>query len=297
MKKGILIVNSFLNTNKFNEIYKWLSSSAAHHNIKLDVMTNAEFLVDVSAGEIVPDVPACDFVLFWDKDVALARALEKKGLRLYNSADAIAVCDNKALTFETILARGGAEIVNEIRMPKTYRIPMTFSGVGYTNTEFLDLFEKEFGYPYVIKECCGSFGAQVYLITDRKKAIKILSGTNGRECIAQEYIKASYGRDVRIHTVGERVVTSMMRYNENDFRANITNGGSMKEYTPTLEQEELALKVARLLKLDFAGIDIMFGKDEEPVLCEVNSNAHFRNIFDCTGVNVADAIMEHIKNS
>jgi glutathione synthase/RimK-type ligase-like ATP-grasp enzyme len=48
--------------------------------------------------------------------------------------------------------------------------------------------------------------------------------------------------------------------------------------------------------LDFAGVDIMFGKQGEPVLCEVNSNAHFKNIYDCTGVNVADEIMEYILN-
>ena len=40
----------------------------------------------------------------------------------------------------------------------------------------------------------------------------------------------------------------------------------------------------------------MFGKQGEPVLCEVNSNAHFKNIYDCMGVNVADEIMEYILN-
>jgi glutathione synthase/RimK-type ligase-like ATP-grasp enzyme len=45
--------------------------------------------------------------------------------------------------------------------------------------------------------------------------------------------------------------------------------------------------------VDFAGVDIMFGADG-PVLCEVNSNAHFKNIYECTGINVGDAIMEYI---
>ena len=112
----------------------------------------------------------------------------------------------------------------------------------------------------------------------------------------QEYIESSKGRDVRIDIVGDKIVTAMERVNEDDFRANITNGGKMKKYTPTEEQCEMALKVCRELKLDFAGVDIMFGKQGEPVLCEVNSNAHFKNIYDCTGVNVADEIMEYILN-
>ena len=94
--------------------------------------------------------------------------------------------------------------------------------------------------------------------------------------------------------VGDKVVTAMERINQDDFRANITNGGSMKKYEPTKEQCEMAINVCRELKLDFAGVDIMFGKDNEPILCEVNSNAHFKNIFDCTGVNVADFILQYI---
>lgn len=68
----------------------------------------------------------------------------------------------------------------------------------------------------------------------------------------QEYIESSKGRDVRIHIVGDKIVTAMERVNEDDFRANITNGGKMKKYTPTEEQCEMALKVCRELKLDFA---------------------------------------------
>lgn len=93
--------------------------------------------------------------------------------------------------------------------------------------------------------------------------------------------------------VGDKAVASMERYNDHDFRANITNGGSMRRYEPTEKELQMAKQVMKELQLDFAGVDIMFGKDG-PVLCEVNSNAHFKNIYDCTGVNVADAIMEYI---
>ena len=39
----------------------------------------------------------------------------------------------------------------------------------------------------------------------------------------------------------------MYRYNDNDFRSNITNGGSMKSFTATKEQEELAKSMAEEL--------------------------------------------------
>jgi len=289
MKKGLLIVNAFLHASKYTEIYNWLSAAAGRVDISLTVMTNADFLVRSDRMEIIPSPAEYDFVLFWDKDVHLAEAFEKSGLRVFNSSRAIALCDNKALTFECLAGK--------IRMPKTIRIPMTFPAIGYTNHDFLETIEATLGYPYIIKECYGSFGAQVYLITSRDDAIQILMSANGRECIAQEYISSSKGRDVRIHTVGDRVVTSMIRYNENDFRANITNGGSMLNHEPDPEQIDMAVNVAKLMGLDFAGIDLLFGKNGEPVLCEVNSNAHFRNIYECTHVNVADAILEYINDS
>jgi glutathione synthase/RimK-type ligase-like ATP-grasp enzyme len=87
----------------------------------------------------------------------------------------------------------------------------------------------------------------------------------------------------------------MYRYSENgDFRANVSNGGKMKYYEPTKEQIDLAILSCKTLGLDFGGVDILFGENQEPIVCEVNSNAHFKNIFDCTGVNVADTIMEYI---
>ena len=85
------------------------------------------------------------------------------------------------------------------------------------------------------------------------------------------------------------------RYSENgDFRANITNGGQMAVYEPSEKEAQLAVKIAGILGLDFAGIDLLFSEAGADLLCEVNSNAHFKNIYTCTGVNVADCIMKYI---
>ncbi|HOO28488.1 MAG TPA: RimK family alpha-L-glutamate ligase [Lachnospiraceae bacterium] len=291
MLNGWLIVNRFLNTAKFREIYVWLAESAKKQQIRLTFMTNADFLVRADTGELITKAfseQQPDFVLFWDKDIRLARALEKKGLRLFNRADAIEACDDKSLC--------AVKLAGIVKMPRTYVVPMTYSNIGYTDFAFLTDIEKELSYPYIIKECFGSFGMQVYLAHTRTEAAELLSKNNkGTPYIFQEYISTSTGRDVRLHVVGNKVVTAMLRYNENDFRANITNGGSMKPYRPTSEQIRLSLQVCSELQLDFAGVDILFGPDEEPLLCEVNSNAHFKNIYDCTGINIADAIMKHIR--
>jgi RimK family alpha-L-glutamate ligase len=112
--------------------------------------------------------------------------------------------------------------------------------------------------------------------------------------IFQEFIRESAGRDLRLNVVGGRVIAAMERMNPNgDFRANISNGGEMRPHTPTFEETRLALRTAEVLGLDFCGVDLLLSNGG-PVVCEVNSNAHFKSIFECTGVNAADEIMRHI---
>lgn len=286
--QGWLIVNGYLKSEKFEEIYCWLMDAAEKEGMKLRKIPNDQL------DSILPANPQDtawasrpDFVLFWDKDIKLARLLEREGFQVFNSADGIEACDDKALTFIKLKNKN-------IEMPKTFIAPMTFDK-GYQDYTFVLQVQKSLGYPMIIKENKGSFGEQVYLVENYYDAVEKIKSIGHDEFIMQEYIESSEGRDVRIHVVGEQIVTAMERRNENDFRANVTNGGKMNRYTPTKEQEEMAVAVCRELGLDFAGVDIMFGKENEPILCEVNSNAHFKNIFDCTGVNVAEHIMKYIK--
>ena len=289
MKTGWLIVNGYLESEKFDEIYNWLIEAAKKRDCKLRKLPNdqVDSVLKISSGSTNWKQKP-DFVLFWDKDVKLAKTLEAEGFKVFNSAEAIETCDDKALTFIKLKN-------TDIKMPATYMAPMTFDK-EYKDYTFVLQIEGSLGYPMVIKENKGSFGEQVYLVNNYYEAVEKIKAIGHCDFIMQEYIESSKGRDVRIHIVVDKIVTAMERVNEDDFRANITNGGNMKKYTPTEEQCEMALKVCRELKLDFAGVDIMFGKQGEPVLCEVNSNAHFKNIYDCTGVNVADEIMEYILN-
>lgn len=277
-----LIINQYLQSAKFDEIYDYLVAAAAKVDCELEKITNYQVLTNLS--EIIEKRP--DFVVCWDKDVRAAALLEKHGLKVYNCAGAIKICDDKSLTYIALAD-------SHIKMPKTMVSPLTF-GLDADMSGLVDVAISKMGLPFIIKENCGSFGAQVYKAENRENALEIIQKIGKSEFIIQEYIATSEGRDVRINIVGGKAVASMLRTNEGDFRANITNGGKMHNYTPTKQQEEMAKDVCRLLNLDFAGVDILFGENDEPILCEVNSNAHFKNIMDCTGINVAECIMEYI---
>ncbi len=286
-----LVVNGFIQSEKFMQIFAWLVRAAEKQGCYLEMKTNTELLPSLVMQEKMT-LPAQrpDFVLFWDKDVRLAMLLEKNGFRLFNSAKSIEICDDKARTYLELLGCG-------IRMPETVIGPKTFLEQGYPDLDFVSGIEERLGYPMVVKECYGSFGQQVYLVKNRDEMSAVLKEIKNRPCLFQKYIAASRGHDIRIQMAGNQPVAAMHRYNEHDFRANITNGGSMEPYEPDEAQIQMAQKAVNKLGLDFAGVDILFGEDGEPVLCEVNSNAHFVNIWKCTGVDAGEAILKHCLNA
>lgn len=285
MPKGLMVVNAFLRTSKFDDLYQTLEAAARTSGMDLDVATNAELCCSVSSAEFHPE--QWDFVLFWDKDVQLAMQLEQLGMRVFNSAQSILWCDDKALTYLQLKKAG-------IPMPRTILAPKTFTNIGYPDLSFVDEAVQALGLPIVLKECFGSFGQQVYLFRDAESLKQKVQQLAGSSLLFQELIAESFGFDTRINVVGGRVAASMLRRStDGDFRSNLTRGGSMEPYTPTPEEAALAIRVTELLGLDFAGVDVMFGKNG-PILCEVNSNAHFKTTLECTGVNMAEEIMAYI---
>ena len=290
-KNGLLVVNEFLNSSKFEELYKWLKKSAERCNINLSIISNREIMIGLDNRQL--DTDNIDFILFWDKDILLARYLENLGFRVFNSSKSIEICDDKALTY-VMLSNCG------IKMPKTLIPPFTYD-IKYNCNElkvmnFIEEIENELGYPMIIKARRGSFWAQVHLVNNKGELLELFDKYDSNNIIFQEYIGSSKGQDIRLQVVGDKVVASMYRYSDTDFRANITNGGKMKKYEPSEDEINMAVEACKHIGLDFAGVDILFGENNEPILCEINSNAHFINIYNCTGINVADEIMTYIKS-
>ena len=284
--KGWIIKNGFLDTPKMLEPIQQLMDSAQRKREQLIVKDNSELLPILSGKGIELNERLPDYVIFWDKDIRLAKSLELMGIRLFNSSKAIEICDDKSLMYQT-LAKHGFEI------PLTVVSPKTYDGFGYSE-QFIKRILSKFPFPFIAKDCFGSFGEQVHLIERKEDLEEVLKSS--RPMVFQEFIETSKGRDVRIQVVGGKAVAAMYRESSGDFRANASLGAKIRSYSPSAEEAELAVNVAEKLGLDFAGVDLLFGKNG-PVVCEVNSNAHMKNLMDCTGVNAADAIIEHIRGT
>lgn len=286
MAKGLLVTNHFLNTAHFERLYALFAQAAEKMGLALSLVRGGDFAREFS------DTPAADtdFVLFWDKDVPLARRLVRHGIPVFNSPDAIRICDSKAETAEALLRAG-------VPTPRTLCAPLTYPSIGYENTDFVKAACQSLGLPLVIKEYFGSFGEQVYLVHSVSEAEALVQSLQGRPFLFQEFIPSSYGRDVRVNVVGERAVCAMLRQGKTgDFRSNIAHGGSGSAYPLSPAEEAVAVAAVRAVGADFAGVDLLFGENGM-LVCEVNSNPHFVGSYAATGVNLAPCILSHILQS
>lgn len=285
-----IVVNAYLRNEKFVELEERFEKACKAIETDYEIVTNDNAMLYLTSASyvtgIIPD-DSCP-VLFWDKDIVLAKALEERGHRVYNSSKAIEICDNKVLTALSLAGLG-------IDTPESIISPMTYANIGYTDLSFVKKAIHKLGLPVIVKEAYGSFGKQVYKADTYDEAEKLAAGMKS-QFLMQKYVESSYGRDIRIQVVGKECLSAMYRYSDNDFRANISNGGKMKPYEINESEKELALKACKAIGLDFAGVDILFGEDDKPLICEINSNAHFKNIDDCTGSDVALSIVEYIRS-
>ena len=284
---GLIIYNGFWNKDAPPQAVQALVDAAVKQNMTLTPVPNTALYAHLTDGAAV--VGECaSFALFWDKDVRLARAMEAAGMRLYNTAAAVAVCDDKAATQLALCGHG-------IPMIDTWVAPMTYVQYDEAGEAFLCAAETALGYPLVVKECFGSLGGQVYLAHDAVELRALVASMAARPFVLQRFVAASSGTDKRLYVVGGKVVAAMIRQNDGDFRANVGAGGSGTSYTPTSEEEALALRCCEILGCGIAGVDLLTDADGSPLVCEVNSSAQTKELCAVTGVDVNAAIIAYVK--
>jgi gamma-F420-2:alpha-L-glutamate ligase len=215
---------------------------------------------------------------------AIIRHLERLGVVLINSSDSIDNVKDKLYT-QQVLGQ------SSLPVPKTLLVKHPID---------VDFVETNIGYPAIIKTLSGSFGAGVFLAETKKQLIQLLKMAEitkpSYNIIIQEFIKDSFGKDLRVLVVNNKVVGCMMRQStDDDFRANITRGGVAIPYQIDDEIEWLGGESARLLNLDIAGVDLLFDGDGYRI-CEVNSSPGFEGMDKYTKTNIAEQIVTYVKH-
>lgn len=153
------------------------------------------------------------------------------------------------------------------------------------------------GAPAVIKLLEGTQGIGVVLGETSNSAKSVIEAFRGLNVniLVQEFIKEAGSSDIRIFVVGGKVVAAMMRTGaEGDFRSNLHRGGSAKMVKITPEERSTAVRAAKVMGLNVAGVDILRA-NHGPVIMEVNSSPGLEGIENATGKDVAGQIIEFIE--
>ena len=215
---------------------------------------------------------------------AIIRHLERLGVILINGSNSIDAVKDKLYT---------QQVLGESNLP----VPKTLLVKHPIN---VDLVETNIQYPMIIKTLSGSYGAGVFLVENRKQLKQLLKMAEitkpSYNIIIQEFIEDSFGKDLRVLVVNGKVVGCMMRQSvDDDFRANITRGGEGIPYQIDEQIEWLGGECSRLLNLDIAGVDLLFNKDGYSI-CEVNSSPGFEGMDKYCKTNIAEEIVNYVKN-
>ncbi len=215
---------------------------------------------------------------------AIVRQLEMQGVYTISSSIAISRSRDKLRSLQ-LLAKAGVGI------PKTV--------VSRNSADIDNLLDKLGGMPVIIKLARGTHGNGVVLAETKKAAKSVLqafylTNEDGTNILLQEFVKESAGTDIRAFVVGGRVVASMKRQSlDDDFRSNLHKGGEGKVIKLTEEERKMAIKAAKTMGLNVAGVDMM-RSDRGPLILEVNASPGF-GIEKVTGRDVATPIIEYIE--
>lgn len=210
--------------------------------------------------------------------IPVLRHFELLKVPTLNSSDSIQLSRDK-LASHQVLAAHGVAVPNTLSVRDVAQLPSALA---------------EIGTPTVIKLHTGTQGNGVMVADTETSAaamIHTLWGLN-QEVMLQAFIDAN-NKDVRVFVVGNRVIGAMQRSAaDGEFRANIHLGASAEPFEVSPEIEEIALKTARVLGLDVAGVDIIEGS-RGPLVLEANSSPGLQGIESATGLDIARAIILH----
>ena len=213
---------------------------------------------------------------------ALLRQFDTLGVYCLNTAEAISKSRDKLFASQLFSK-------NDLHIPIT--------GFAKSPMDTKDLIRMVNGAPLIIKLLESTQGKGVVMAETNKAAESVINAFKSVQTnlVVQEFVKEANGQDIRCFVVNGKVVASMQRQaQKGEFRANIHQGGSASLIKITPEERKLAVKSAKVLNLDVAGVDII-RSNRGPLLLEVNSSPGLEGIENATGLDIANVMIETIE--
>jgi ribosomal protein S6--L-glutamate ligase len=206
--------------------------------------------------------------------LSVLRQFEMMGVVALNESVAIGRSRDKLRSLQLLSRRG---------------IGMPLTGYAHKPDDIKDVIKMVGGAPLVVKLLQGTQGIGVVL-AETQKAAEVKA-----DILVQEFIKEAGGSDIRCFVIDGKVVAAMKRQApKGEFRSNLHRGGSSSLIKITPEERSTAVRAARIMGLNVAGVDLL-RSNHGPVVMEVNSSPGLEGIEGATGKDVAGMIITNLE--
>ena len=206
------------------------------------------------------------------RDSDILSQLEDYGSTVYNRSSVCRICNDKAFTYSFVKSLG---------IPI---LPFSFPDQRLPP-----------GPPWVIKSCIGHGGTEVFKADSEEDLGNLVLKLDGRKPIIQSFA-SDPGKDMRVYVLGGRIIATVLRSSETDFRANFKLGGKAELVDPPEQIIKMVKRIVPELMADFIGIDFVFG-DGQVYLNEIEDVVGTRMLYSLTDLNPARMYMEYIAHS
>lgn len=215
---------------------------------------------------------------------AVLRQFEMMGVYPLNESVAITRSRDKLRSLQLLSRKG---------------IGLPLTGFANKPDDIKDVIKMVGGAPLVVKLLEGTQGIGVVLAETQKAAESVIEGFMGVKAniLVQEFIKEAGGADIRCLVVGGKVVAAMKRQGAaGEFRSNLHRGGSATLIRITPEERSTAVRAAKIMGLNLAGVDLL-RSNHGPVVMEVNSSPGLEGIENATGKDIAGLVIDYIEKN
>ncbi|GDY09398.1 MAG: RimK family alpha-L-glutamate ligase [Planctomycetota bacterium] len=208
----------------------------------------------------------------------LAR-LEASGVTVLNSPKSVECAVDKYLTTAKLEGAG---------------LPVPATVVCENSDDALAAFER-LGGDVVVKPIFGSEGRGIFRVSDPDLALRTFRTLERLDAVLylQRFVEHR-GFDIRVLMLDGRVLGGMRRVSDGDFRTNVSRDGRGEAHVVTDREAEWSLRAAAATGARFAGIDILYDRDGQGFVIEVNAVPGWRAFEKVTGMDVARVVIEAV---
>jgi len=146
----------------------------------------------------------------------------------------------------------------------------------------------------IVKPLFGSMGLGMVRVQDEEMAYRVFRTIE--QIRGVYYLQRTIeheGADVRAFVLGGTVIAAIERRSIG-WRTNLARGGTARPVTLADSTRALALRAAAAVGADYAGVDLLTGRDGRTYVLEVNGIPGWKGLQETTGLDVAGALIEYL---